>query len=174
MALTRSLPVQDKDFSVSRIVTSRNRTYKDIDLTFEVKPGPGGVSLSGDVFKKVDTAAVFQAVKNLLLTNRYEKPFNPEFGGDLSRLLFENITEFTSNDIKNLINSAIFAFEPRVEVLSIVTKYGSSFPSNAKFFEGRISNATIGDDYTVYIEIVFKIKNTEDTFTFNTNLNRLR
>jgi phage baseplate assembly protein W len=158
----------------SSIVTSRSRDYKDIDLSFEVKPGPSGLTLSGDVYKKVDIPAVFQAVKNLLLTNRYEKPFQPEFGGNLSSLLFENITEFTSNDIRNMINSAVRAYEPRVEVLAITTKYGDSYPNNTRFFEGKISNATVGDDYNVYIEVVFKIINTEDTFTFNTTLNRLR
>ena len=54
---------------------TRSKTYKDIDLTFTART-------SGDDFKKNDAAAVKQAVKNLLMTNRSEKPFDNYYGGN--------------------------------------------------------------------------------------------
>ena len=39
----------------------------------------------GDIYKKQDVAAVIQSVGNILLTNHNEKPFDPFFGGNISR-----------------------------------------------------------------------------------------
>ena len=66
---TKILSREDGNLSGSTLVGSRSQEYGDIDLTFNNKP-------SGDIFKKSAAAAVKQAVKNLLLTNFNEKPFN--------------------------------------------------------------------------------------------------
>ena len=78
---TKAYSVEDGNLSTRPIVTSRSRDYKDIDLSFKKRT-------SGEVFKKTDAASVKQANKNLLLTNKTEKPFNPFFGGSLNRFLF--------------------------------------------------------------------------------------
>ena len=81
--MPRSLSIEDGNTSVSTILSSRTRTYKDIDLTFTNKAD------SGEIFKKEESAAVKQAVKNLIMTNFGEKPFLPQFGGDLRSMLFD-------------------------------------------------------------------------------------
>ena len=66
---TRAFAVEDGNIGLTTILTSRTKSYSDIDLTFTPKA-------SGDIFKKQHGAAVKQAVRNLLLTNFSETPFS--------------------------------------------------------------------------------------------------
>ena len=59
---------EDGNLNTRSIITSRNASYSDIDLTFENKPGASSINRT-DVYKKTDAAAVKQAVKNVLMTN---------------------------------------------------------------------------------------------------------
>jgi hypothetical protein len=65
---------------------------------------------------KKDDEAVKQALKNLILTNHYERPFRPEFGGNVRARLFDLFTSFTQADFENLILNAIESYEPRAIV----------------------------------------------------------
>jgi phage baseplate assembly protein W len=112
--VTRAFAVEDGNLQTRSLVTSRNKLFSDIDLTFTNKP-------SGDLYKKADAAAVKQAVKNLLLTNRTEKPFQPTFGGDLNNLLFELVDNDTAYEIEALITQSITKFEPRALVQRVIT-----------------------------------------------------
>ena len=95
--MAKTFSVEDGNLSSSLIKSSRAKVYKDIDLTFTVKP-------SGEIYKKQDAAAVKQAIKNLLLTNFGEKPFNANFGANLRAWLFELADEDTeiSDYVKQL------------------------------------------------------------------------
>ena len=59
---------------------------------------------------------------NLLLTNKGERVFNPEFGADIRRVLFEGITEDTSALIQNLITTNVNYFIPEVDVVDVVVE----------------------------------------------------
>jgi phage baseplate assembly protein W len=59
---------------------------------------------------------------NLLLTNKGERVFNPEFGADIRRVLFEGITEDTSALIQNLITTNVNYFIPEVNVVDVVVE----------------------------------------------------
>lgn len=169
MAINKSLPVGSRDFKPSSIATSRDVAYTDIDLTIETKPGvelfdDEGVSLGfqrGDVYKKVDAAAITQSLKTLLLTNRLEKPFQPSFGGDLQRVLFDNADIYTENDISNLIKSSIRQYEPRAILDTVYVDLGP-YGTNDANING------------ISVTVVFRIANSEEQFTFSTVLNRLR
>lgn len=139
---------QDGNIANSTLVTSRDKLYSDIDATFSNKP-------DGDVYKKLDGAAVTQSVKNLLLTNRGEKPFAYNYGGNLYSLLFENADFFTEKNIEEQITFAIQNYEPRAELLEVTAK-------------------SLIDLNDVSVRIVFRIVNTTDTITFETSLSRLR
>jgi phage baseplate assembly protein W len=56
---------------------------------------------------------------NYLLTNRGERVFNPNFGADLRNLLFEQILDRTTEDLKNRIQNDISIFFPNVVILEI-------------------------------------------------------
>jgi phage baseplate assembly protein W len=140
--------VEDGDLQTRSLVTSRSRTYSDLDLTFTKKP-------SGDVYKKTDAAAVKQAVKNLLLTTPGEKPFNPYFGGGLNSLLFELANDETNFLLTEYIKSAIDNFEPRAKLLSV----------------GANVNP---DSNTARVKVEFQIVNTSEIVTLETTVIRLR
>jgi len=57
---------------------------------------------------------------NLLLTNKGERILNPEFGSDLKRILFEQITPSTEDNIRNTINTAINIYVPEVTTDEII------------------------------------------------------
>ena len=60
---------------------SRNvRQYRDLDLFFAREQG------SDDIRKITDVEAVKRSIRNLVLLNFYEKPFNPEIGSDVRAL----------------------------------------------------------------------------------------
>ena len=86
-----------------------------------------GVSIpfnGGGVFKS--TFSTKDQIKsnliNLLLTNKGERVFNPEFGADIRRVLFEGITEDTSVLIQNLITTNVNFFIPEVNVIDVVVE----------------------------------------------------
>jgi phage baseplate assembly protein W len=146
--VTKAFAVEDGNLSTRSLITTRNKLFSDIDLTFTNRP-------SGDLYKKTDAAAVKQAVKNLLLTNHYEKPFQPFFGGDLNNILFELVDNDTAFEIEATVREAVARFEPRALVLSVVA---SLHPS---------AN-------TLSITVNFQVVNTQELVTLETNLTRLR
>tara|TARA_B100002019_G_C21163495_1_gene544551 strand:- start:401 stop:805 length:405 start_codon:yes stop_codon:yes gene_type:complete len=89
------------------------RIYKDIDLSFEAN------SITGDINKKLDVAAVKQSMKNLVMTNTYERPFNPDLSSELRALLFENVEITTANNIKTNLEFLFKNFEPRARIENI-------------------------------------------------------
>lgn len=86
------------------------RTYKDLDLNFRAHP------VTKDVVKRTGNAAIIGALRNLILTNLYEKPFQPNFGSRVRGLLFEDVSFITANILQSEISNAIANFEPRVGI----------------------------------------------------------
>jgi phage baseplate assembly protein W len=64
---------------------------------------------------------------NLLLTNKGERIMNPEFGCDLGTVLFEGITEDTSELVKNLINTNVAIFVPEVQITDVIVNIGTEY-----------------------------------------------
>ena len=78
-----------------------SKIYSDIDFTFTKKPVVGDVALS------YDQQAVVRSIRNLLLTNFYERPFNPRLGSNISLLLFEPISSATSAYLEKEIENSL-------------------------------------------------------------------
>ena len=148
MAIRRVLSTEDGNLQKSTLISSRAVDYLDIDLTFAKRP-------SGDIYKKKDAAAVKQSIKNLLLTDFYEKPFQPFFGGNLRAMLFELADEDAEDEIEDNIRDAITKYEPRAEILTITVN-------------------VLPDQNDIRVSVYFKIISTQETVTFTTNLSRLR
>lgn len=89
------------------------REYKDLDLNFRAHP------VTKDVVKRTGNAAIIGALRNLILTNLYEKPFQPNFGSRVRGLLFEDVSFITANILQTEISNVIQNFEPRVGVDAI-------------------------------------------------------
>ena len=93
---------------------SRNvRQYKDLDLFFDKK------SVSKDIAKLTDIAAVKRSIRNLVLTNHYEKPFHPEIGSGVRDMLFEPMSPLTAHVLTRKIEDVIENFEPRAKVIGV-------------------------------------------------------
>lgn len=90
-----------------------SREYKDLDLSFNIHPVRKDINVHRGV------TAVINSVKNLILTNFYERPFQPELGSNLRRLLFENLDVITASSIEREISQTITNFEPRVRIIGV-------------------------------------------------------
>ena len=130
---------EDGNLSQSPRVT-KQIPWSDFDLSFFAR-----TASDGDVFKKTDAASVKQSLKTLLLTNRFEKPYRPAFGGNLSGLLFEMADENTGEEIATRIKTAVARYEPRVKILNLkVTARPDRYTVNV-LIEFRIVNTGIVD-----------------------------
>jgi len=98
---------------MATVVTQTLKRYKDLDLNFEVHP------IKKDINKTLDERAVIYAVKNLILTNHYERPFHPEIGSNLNKLMFENMDSITVSVMRKEFEQVIKNFEPRVNIKEI-------------------------------------------------------
>ena len=90
-----------------------SRVYKDLNLNFSANP------VTGDVTNVTDVVAVKRSVRNLLLTNHYDRPFHPEIGSNVPALLFENFGPITGNQLSRAIEEMIGNFEPRARVETV-------------------------------------------------------
>jgi phage baseplate assembly protein W len=121
--------------------------FVDFDLNFSLHP------ISSDIGKRVDGSAVATAIKNLVLTNSYERPFHPELSSQVTELLFENITPSTVINLQRIIRYVIENFEPRAEIINI---HVGQEPDNNH----------------LYVEISFKVVGTIDIVTTKFYLER--
>lgn len=101
------------DASTTNESSRSGRIYKDLNLNFTRHP------VTGDITRVTDIDAVKRSVRNLVLTNHYERPFHPEIGSNIRATLFEPMTPFTANLLTRQIKDVIENFEPRVELVSI-------------------------------------------------------
>ena len=92
------------------------RTYRDLDLSFTKHP------IRKDVNVFINEYAIINSIKNLVLTNFYEKPFRPEVGSNIRKLLFENFDVIISTQIERALKETIENYEPRVSVSKILIK----------------------------------------------------
>jgi phage baseplate assembly protein W len=98
---------------MATVTTQTTRQFKDLDLSFNIHP------VKKDINKHVNEQAVINSLKNIILTNHYEKPFNPDYGSNIRALLFENIDSITAITLEREILQTIENFEPRVSVSKV-------------------------------------------------------
>lgn len=81
--------------------------YKDLPLAFVAHP------LTRTIKSLTNETAIKRAVRNLILTNKYERPYNPLFGGNIRALLFEHFTPSLAIELKDRIKTVLRIYEPR-------------------------------------------------------------
>jgi len=101
---------------MATVQTNIAREFKDLDMNFTIHP------IRKDVNKLVAERAVINSIKNIVLTAHYEKPFNPDFGSNIRRLLFENLDTLTASAIEREIAETIKNYEPRVNLLETIAR----------------------------------------------------
>ena len=129
---------------------SRNvRQYRDLDLFFARKQGSDDVNIITDI------EAVKRSIRNLVLLNYYEKPFNPDIGSNVRDILFENMSPLTSVVLARAVEEVIENFEPRARLISV-----RAFPDldrneyelTIEFFV--VNTPTELVDMTVFLEVL--------------------
>ena len=130
-------------------MTRKIRTFKDIDLTFIPHP------VTGDVVKRYDENAIKLSIINLILTQKYERPLQPELSSKVVNMLFEPLNTGIAGIISKTVKEVITNFEPRGRIVSVFTD-----PDENK------------NGYKVYIE--FRIINQVEPIRINTFLRRVR
>ena len=128
--------------------------YKDMSLYFTRNP------VTGDVTTVTDVQDIKRAVRNLIMTNRFDRPFHPEIASRVRESLFEMFTPVTFNIIRNAIEEVLTIYEPRVTVTNIVI-------SDPEY--------TYMDHNTMPIKIFFTLNNAPETLEeVNVVLERIR
>ena len=129
------------------ITTSRE--WMDLDLNFAIHP------IRKDINRHRAELAVINSIKNLVSTNHYEIPFQPEIGCNIRKLLFEPLDMVTATLIEREIIETIDNFEPRASVSKVVIK--PDFDNNG-----------------FQVELLFKILNRTDPVAIKFFLERVR
>lgn len=94
-----------------------------IDLPFHREIGPSGWFAS----TKTTVEAVKNNIRNLLLTNRGERVFQPNLGLGLRQFLFEQITPDTIIAIQNDIRDTLSLWLPFVVIENIIVNQQDDF-----------------------------------------------
>ena len=129
--------------------TRNSRRFRDIDLDFTRN------AVTNDVNVVEDVIAVKRSVRNLIQTNFYERPFNPELGCGVRELLFEPFTPITKVLLERKIEEVLQNFEPRCV----------------------LQNVTVDDDQDrnrLLVSLYFYVRGIPGPQTVSTFLQRLR
>ena len=130
-------------------IVSRKKPWRDLDLSLKIHP------IRKDIIPLKDDAAIKNAVKNLLVSNFYERPFQDDLGANLRGLLFEPAGVITEIQLRDSIRRVINKYEPRVKVRSI-----------------DITDSSSENSYK--IKVNFKIKEYDSAESVEIILRRLR
>jgi len=98
---------------MATVISSSSRQYKDLDLNFLIHP------VRKDINKHKDEMAVINSIKNLMMTNHYERPFQPDLGSNVRRLLFENLDKITAISMDREIRQVVENYEPRAQIKTL-------------------------------------------------------
>jgi len=104
------------DASATNNSSRSNRVYSDLNLNFTKNPS------TKDVARLTDVEAVKRSVRNLILTNRFERPFHPEIGSSIRDLLFETITPLNAILLQDRVEEVIDNFEPRANINQVIVQ----------------------------------------------------
>ena len=113
-----------------------SRGFKDLSMTFKSNP------LNSDLIGLKNANAIARSVRNIVMTSPGEKFFQPDFGSQVSKLLFENIDDITASQIQEEIEFSITNYEPRVSLknVKVVPNYDDGS------FDAIIAYSIIGAD----------------------------
>ena len=109
-------------------------------------------SVTGQLNKKTNAEAVKQSVRNLLLTDRYERPFQPQIGSGLKGLLFENYTPGLELRAKKMVEEVFDNHEPRAELLKVDVGGNPDFNTLSFQITFRIINTTEPETLEIILE----------------------
>jgi len=133
----------------TNVASERKPYYSDFYTNFNVHPQNKRLA------KYTNEESVKRSIRNLILTEKYDRPFQPEIGSRINSLLFENMSDTITDQIKKTIEETIQTYEPRARIVDVIVQAN----------EPRHS-------YDVYI--YFEVINSANPVTLNLTLYRVR
>tara|TARA_R110000868_G_scaffold9000_5_gene45603 strand:+ start:843 stop:1292 length:450 start_codon:yes stop_codon:yes gene_type:complete len=149
MATNTELLAKNKRTTVQTESRVSDVRYSDFNTSFAVHP------IKKDLSIQTDVAAIKQSVKNLLLTNKGERLFDPSIGSKIKSILFENFSPQTISACKSYVTQTILNYEPRAQLLDVTV---TPWP----------------DKNLLVVRIVFGVINIEDPVTLDVVLEKIR
>lgn len=123
--------------------------YTDFHKDLTVNP------ISTDLALKNNEESIKESLKNLILTDRGERLFQPNLGSDVRASLFENVTPVTLKILEERVKDVINNFEPRISLIDVDV-------------------TSLYDDNKVKVVIYFYVKNSEDPISVTVFIERVR
>jgi phage baseplate assembly protein W len=139
--------LSDKNSGIARAqVVSRSKPYSDLDLRFKAHPN------FGDVVPIKDIAAIKNSIRNILLTDYGERPFQPGLGSGITGFLFEPVSPITVALMKQNIVRALRIHEPRAQIRALDIQDRSD--ENAWFISLTVQLQNVSElvDVELYLE----------------------
>jgi len=123
--------------------------YSDFFRDFTENP----VSL--DLARKTNEEAVKESIINLVLTDRGERPYQPNLGCSIREMLFDLVTPDTLLISRELIIETLNSYEPRANIVGV-----------------DVTSSI--DDNALDVTIVFNLINSEDDIVLTTTITRVK
>ena len=111
-----------------------SKPFKDISATFQTNP------LNSDLIALKNENAISRSIRNLILTQPGDKPFQPDLGSEVYESLFETLDQITASSVQQQIENTIIKYEPRVDLRDVTVS--ANIPNNA--FDVLIDYEIIG------------------------------
>jgi len=160
-SFTSNLLVDSNIYFGTTYVGKVKTIASNTSLTLYKAPSASGTNRAfnfgnpADIVRKFDEEAIKASIKNLVLTQNYERPFHSEIGSQIRGLLFEPATPMLGTLMERAIRDTILAFEPRVDL-------------------NEVNVQVLADSNEVQARIVFTIINTTRPVTVDLILTRTR
>jgi len=126
-----------------------NYQPRDLNISFRQNPN------TGDIAVKTGSNAVKEQLKNLILTNKFERPFQPGIGSNISDLLFEPNDIITEQLIEDEIRTVVANYQPNANILEVIVE-------------------SEREEQGYRVKIIFSVKNEKQPVTFTTFLEATR
>lgn len=120
------------------------------DLDFKLRR----ISSSGDVNKVTNESAINQALVSLFSTTKGERLFNPNYGSNIKRLLFEPLDTLTAERLADDIKLGIRIWEPRIELTELAITVDHDDSLYKILIEYQILNTLLKGTLNVTLEKV--------------------
>ena len=90
-----------------------SKSFKDVSMSFKINP------FNNDILTVKNETAIARSVRNLILTTKGERFFNPDLGCGVNDLLFDNLDLLTASRIESEIRYCVDTYEPRVDLTDV-------------------------------------------------------
>ena len=121
------------------------KSYKDLSFDFTANPQ------TGDVATVKDAVSVKRGIKNILLTQGFERLFQPEIGSGIKNILFEPMTPLTEQRLSDACADAIEAWEKRASVINITVISEEEYHRYRVTIKFSINNSLVEEQVDVFL-----------------------